>query len=178
MIINENLEILEYIHPLHQSLNEKIVKESLTFKYRHGDEMRMMDGSTSNVKALQTTDKTIMSDSLGKIYYWILTILRDYYKGWNYHINSSWVSIYKKGDYTKPHCHVPASFAFNYFIKTPKGSSPLIFTTSGKRIKAEEGKLTIFPGSSVHEVPKNKCDNRIVLSGNIFPNIFGELGSN
>ena len=71
--IDENLEILECIHPSYQLLNEKILKESLTFNYCHGDEMVMMDGvSTSNVKALQTTAKTIMSHSIGEIYHWIL----------------------------------------------------------------------------------------------------------
>ena len=66
-------------------------------------------------------------------------------------------------------------FAFNYFIKTPKESSPLIFTTSGETINAEEGKLVIFPASLIHEVPKNKCDDRIVLSGNIFPNVWENI---
>ena len=49
--IDENLEILECIHPSYQLLNEKILKESLTFNYCHGDEMVMMDGvSTSMLK--------------------------------------------------------------------------------------------------------------------------------
>ena len=174
--IDENLEILECIHPSYQLLNEKILKESSTFNYCHGDEMVMMDGvSTSNVKALQTTAKTIMSRSIGEIYHWILTFVHNYYEGFNFHINTSWISNYKKGDYTKPHNHVPASFAFNYFIKTPKESSPLIFTTSGETINAEEGKLIIFPASLIHEVPKNKCDGRIVLSGNIFPNVWENI---
>ena len=86
MFINENLEILEYdfskIHPSYQLLNEKILKESLTFNYCHGDEIVMMDGvSTSNVKALQTTSKTIMSHSIGEIYHWILIFVNDYYPG-------------------------------------------------------------------------------------------------
>ena len=168
--IAENLDILECIHPSHQLLNEKILKESLTFNYCHGDEIVMMDGvSTSNVKALQTTAKTIMSHSIDQLYHWILTFVHDYSKGFNFHIDTSWISKYMKGDYTLPHAHTPASFAFNYFIKTPKESSPLIFTTSGKTINAEEGKLVIFHGNLLHHVPENKCDDRIVLSGNIFP---------
>ena len=168
--IAENLAILECIHPSHQLLNEKILKESLTFNYCHGDEIVMMDGvSTSNVKALQTTAKTVMSHSIDQIYHWILTFVHDYSKGFNFHIDTSWISKYMKGDYTLPHAHTPASFAFNYFIKTPKESSPLIFTTSGKTINAEEGKIVIFHGNLLHHVPENKCDDRIVLSGNIFP---------
>ena len=59
------------------------------------------------------------------------------------------------------------SFSFVYFIKCPKGSAPLVFTTSGKRIKAEEGKVLIFPGNMKHHVPKNKGEGRMVLAGNI-----------
>ena len=48
-----------------------------------------------------------------------------------------------------------------------KDSSSLFFPTSGKKIKAEEGKVVIFPGNVRHSVPPNKCDNRIVVAGNI-----------
>ena len=57
-------------------------------------------------------------------------------------------------------------WSFVYFIDCPRGSSPLVFSDSGKRIKAEEGKLVIFPGHLRHHVPKNKCEGRIVLAGN------------
>ena len=60
-----------------------------------------------------------------------------------------------------------ALYAFVYFVNSPKGSSPLVFTTSGKRIKPEEGKILIFPPQLFHHVPKNKCDGRITLSGNV-----------
>ena len=69
------------------------------------------------------------------------------------------------------HAHHPSAYSFVYFLRCPKGSSPLIFTTSGKRIKAEEGKVVIFPGNLKHHVPKNKCYDRIVLAGNIFASI-------
>ena len=49
--------------------------------------------------------------------------------------------------------------------------SPLVFTTSGKKIKAEEGKVVIFSGDILHHVPKNRCNNRIVLAGNIFSHL-------
>ena len=78
---------------------------------------------------------------------------------------------YRDNEFTIKHHHYPADYAFVYFVKCPKGSSPLIFTTSGKRIKAEEGKVVIFPGNLVHHVPKNKCYDRIVLAGNIFASI-------
>ena len=74
---------------------------------------------------------------------------------------------YDKGDYTQTHHHSFVLYAFVYFIKTPKGSSPLVFTKSGKKIKAEEGKVVIFPGVLRHHVPKNRCDDRIIVAGNV-----------
>ena len=41
-----------------------------------------------------------------------------------------------------PHCTI----VFVYFVNTPKGSSPLVFPTSGKKVKAEAGTLVIHPG--------------------------------
>ena len=87
--------------------------------------------------------------------------------GWELKIDNSWLAWYREEEFAIPHHHHPAAYAFVYFVKCPKGSSPLIFTTSGKRIKAEEGKVVIFPGNLCHHVPKNKCDGRIVLAGNI-----------
>ena len=54
-----------------------------------------------------------------------------------------------------------------YFINCPRGSSPLIFKASGKRIKAEEGKIVVFSSNLKHYVPKNRCENRLVLAGNM-----------
>ena len=50
---------------------------------------------------------------------------------------------------------------------------PLVLTTSGKKIKAQEGKVIIFPSNVRHHVPKNRCDGRITLAGNIF--VFSDL---
>ena len=60
-----------------------------------------------------------------------------------------------------------APIGFVYFVNAPKGASPLVFTTSGKKIKAEAGKVVIFPGTMYHHVPKNKCKNRVILAGNM-----------
>ena len=35
--------------------------------------------------------------------------------------------------------------------------------------KAEEGKIVIFSSTLKHYVPKNRCDNRLVLAGNMRP---------
>ena len=43
----------------------------------------------------------------------------------------------------------------------------MVFTTSGKRVKAEEGKVIIFPGNVLHHVPKTRSDGRVIMAGNI-----------
>ena len=55
--------------------------------------------------------------------------------------------------------------SFVYFVKCPRGSAPLVL--DGMRIKAEEGKLVAFPGITNHHVPKNRCNDRIVIAGNL-----------
>ena len=82
-------------------------------------------------------------------------------------ISDYWLAFYQKGDHTVPHHHLPVLYAFNYFIRTPKGSSPLIFSSSNTIIEPEEGKLVIFPSNLVHHVPSNNCDERVVFAGNI-----------
>ena len=48
----------------------------------------------------------------------------------------------------------------------------VFFNYSGKKVKAEDGKLVIFPAHVRHSVPKNKCKNRVSLIGNV---LIGEV---
>lgn len=77
-----------------------------------------------------------------------------------------WGAVYNHGDYTITHTHSLNHLSFVYFVNTPRGSSPLVFTTSNKKIKAEEGKVVVFNSSLWHHIPKNRCDNRIIIAGN------------
>ena len=103
---------------------------------------------------------------------WVTTLIFKYYSylitgyGKIVHVNS-WIARYDDGDSAKDHNHHPIDFNYIYYVNCPKGSSPLILTSSGKKIKAEEGKVVIFPGITQHYVPKNRCDNRIVVAGNV-----------
>tara|TARA_R100001594_G_scaffold3474_1_gene13000 strand:+ start:314 stop:829 length:516 start_codon:yes stop_codon:yes gene_type:complete len=161
----EKISFFIETHPYHKSINEKLIEESKNFFFTR--DLKNVDGSETNVRALQTFNN-IESPTLSLIDNWILSMWQGKY-GFKYSIVVKWISQYNKGDYTLPHQHCPASYAFNYFIKTPPGSSPLVFTYSGKRVKAEEGKIVIFPGNLEHQVPKNRCDGRITLAGNIMP---------
>ena len=165
MKYKENLEVYSEYYSDPQSLNEQILKESGEFRWV--DDVRLVAGGSSNVKASQTEEHIVVSPSIKVIYEWVFDRVRTLYPGWKYCITSAWLARYDKGHYTVSHDHIPTAFSFVYFIKCPQGSAPLIFTTSGKRIKAEEGKLLIFPGNMKHHVPKNKGEGRMVLAGNI-----------
>ena len=162
---SEKLKFFVIKHHNYSFMNDKIMKEiqgvscSRDYKTRHN--------SDTNIKALQTSGP-IKSHALSLLRRWIKNmivksrILKDPI------ISDYWMAFYKKGDYTVPHYHLPALYSFNYFIKTPKGSSPFVLTTSKVEIEPEEGKLVIFPSFLVHEVPKNECDDRIIFAGNIW----------
>jgi len=64
---------------------------------------------------------------------------------------ATWAARLDKGQETIDHSHLYfASLAFVYFVNTPIGASPLVFTTSGKKVKAEEGKLVLWPAYWTH----------------------------
>ena len=153
-------------HPLHESLNKKLMMESLDADYSIS--------GTTNVKA-QRSQWSTKSPTIKIIQRWVESIITSHYniysRGYKFSYNGSWFVRYSKGDYTISHHHIPASYAFIYFIRSPIGSSPLVFSTSDTIIEPEEGKLIIFPGNLFHHVPKNECDGRIVFSGNIIPDM-------
>ena len=162
----ENVEIWTEYHPYYQSLNKKLIEESKEFSFVKN--FICDDGAPTNIKALQTHND-IESPTLSLITQWIVSLMLGKYNA-SYTINDRWMTKYNKGDYTLSHSHQPFAFAFNYFIKSPKGSSPLVLTTSGKRVKSDEGKVVIFPAGVWHHVPQNKCEGRMTLAGNIYYN--------
>ena len=79
-----------------------------------------------------------------------------------------WGNIYRKGDYTKEHKHLPCIFSCVYFLKSKWYHSPLVFSDSGKKIRPKEGTFVIFPSHLRHLVPKHRYnETRITLSGNM-----------
>jgi hypothetical protein len=78
-----------------------------------------------------------------------------------------WYAKYDYGDHALLHNHGNVDLSFVYYVNTPKGSSPLVFPTLDKKIKAEEGNLVLFNGNLKHSVPKNNCKNRVIIAGNL-----------
>ena len=170
MKIREDHYIIEKSYPFANSIKDKILDQINNFSFIR--DMYNIDGGSSNVKAPQTSaiqDATNIS-SVKLLFKWILDLLPNHSND-NFRVENFWVVHYSREDFTVSHCHYPAQWSWVYFVNSPKGSSPLVFTTSGKRIKAEEGKVVIFSGDILHHVPKNKCNDRIVLAGNIFSHL-------
>ena len=178
MKLQEKINIIIEKHPFADSLNDKLIEEFnavVSTGYMRGfvdkdlryNNIKFTNIIGNKVPVLENNDAS--SKIVGD---WVDNIVRV-----NYHRRDAekvsyrldmWFAQYNKGDYAQSHGHIPyAIFSFVYFVKCPPGSSPLVFTTSGKKIKAEEGKLVLFPSIATHHVPKNRCENRIVLAGNL-----------
>ena len=172
MLVKENSSVIAQYYPFADSINQKIILESSQFPFVK--EKYNWDGGYTNVRALQMEPINHPAQnfsSVNLLFEWIINLVRNQEFLKSHHllfkVDHFWVSNYEKGDFTIPHHHYPSVYSFVYFLNSPKGSSPSVLTTSGKRFKAESGKVVLFPGHVVHHVPRNNCDNRIVLAGNL-----------
>ena len=162
MKVKSNIELLIEKHPFYQRLNKRIIEEM--------QGMEFPNTNKTNVKAKRSQWST-KSPTIEIIQRWVESVITRHFninsRGYEFSYNGSWFVRYGKGDYTIPHDHDLSWMSWVYFINCPKGASPLILTDSGKRVSAEEGKVVIFPGFVRHEVPVNKCDNRVALVCNM-----------
>ena len=94
----------------------------------------------------------------------------------NFHMLDCWGNIYRKGDYTIKHAHLPSQYSWVYFLKSKSNYSPLLFDyldQKKRRIKSFkvlpiESRIVLFPSFLHHRVPVHIHDEtRITISGNI-----------
>tara|TARA_B100000530_G_scaffold305332_1_gene228777 strand:+ start:204 stop:767 length:564 start_codon:yes stop_codon:yes gene_type:complete len=94
----------------------------------------------------------------------------------NFHMLDCWGNIYRKGDYTVDHIHLPSHYSWVYFLKSKPNYSPLLFDyldQKKRRIKSFkvlpiESRIVLFPSCLHHRVPVHIHDEtRITISGNI-----------
>ena len=165
--VKQALVYWEEFHPFHERINKKLIEEAERELLWTRD-IRNADGGLTNVRALQTYPRQTNTKHVKIIEKWVCELIPLHLRvGLRpFVVDHSWMANYSKGDHTNYHDH-GGWYSYVYYVKTPKGSSPLIFTYSGKRIKAEAGKVVIFPGNLYHHVPKNKCEGRITLAGNV-----------
>ena len=165
--LKENIPIIIDYFP-DSKLIELIMKDLILHKWSNS--------YLSNVNAEMTEWNTIFSQR--KVFQsWLNDIIGIKFgisKGYKLDFYEMWFARYSKGDYTKVHNHINSLYSFVFFLNSPEGSSPLVFTSSKTEIEPQPGKLVLFPGCVYHHVPKNNCKNRVVLAGNININI-GEM---
>ena len=93
-------------------------------------------------------------------------------------MQACWGIIYKKGDGSAIHHHGTTDVSWVYYVKTPKGSSPLVFPQCAYytpenelkilEVEPEEGLMVLFLGNVDHFVSPSEIDEeRIVIAGNI-----------
>ena len=83
-------------------------------------------------------------------------------------VTDFWANIYRKGDYTIKHDHIPHKYSVVYFLKSQLNFSPLIFDSEPSIVKPLEGRVVIFPGTLRHSVPVHFSDEtRITLAANL-----------
>ena len=162
MKVKDNVEIIVEYNPEALDLKQRLMHDASTVNYSMSYETNVQAKMSSYKTSTPTTDVLIN---------WIAELIDKHSsfrrRGYNLYFCNLWFAKYDIGDYTKVHEHALSFFSFVYFINCPEGSAPFVFTTSGEEIKAEEGKIVIFPGRMLHNVPENGCKNRIVLAGNV-----------
>lgn len=84
-------------------------------------------------------------------------------------MTTCWGAIYKRGDYSELHAHVPALYSWVYYVKADEEAASLNFPNKpGVQYKPTPGTGIIFPGWLPHETPIHNSDNeRIIVVGNV-----------
>ena len=171
MRVREECDIIIDRHPHYKSLNKKLMEDVYSADYpedlSHEDHYKFYAKHSSY---------NTLTDNVKIINSWVVNVLRIHLgsslSNYQLKVMQNWFAVYDKGDWVDYHSHFPLSYSFVYFVNCPRGSSPLKFYYSGKKVKAEDGKLVIFPAHVRHSVPKNKCKNRVSLIGNV---LIGEV---
>ena len=155
--IRERLKIFESRYPFANDLNPRLHKVILEI----GDTLDKPRSVDAKMTEWMTENKLfdIVTSFIGKH-------IETDFGIYGMTCSECWGIICDSGDSIETHNHQPSQFSFAYYVNTPKGSSPLVFDTSGYKVKAESGKIVIFDSKLKHHVPKNKCDGRSLISGN------------
>lgn len=169
MIVNRHhlkspVEVIETQLNIPQNYKQKCIDEI----YKIGNtvnEPSSVHGIRSTYKIWEETK--ILTPLLNQIQNTIDKLYKSKFTGSYFSITSSWSVIYKKGHYTKPHIHLPNSWAFVYYLKS-SGITPLVFDDIDFYINPTDDMLLIFPAILTHSVPPHEGDeDRICVAGNI-----------
>lgn len=129
----------------------------------------------SNVKAQMTNWNMFEeSDVFVEFAFWSLKAFENLpFVGGSYYplrftVSNLWGMIYREGDYTLGHCHMPYFYSFVHYVECTDNAPPLVFTKSQHVVECKSGTTVFFPSHLTHSVDKLKeNDVRIAVSGNI-----------
>jgi len=144
-------------HPDYEKLNSNLLKESEGVIYDWSD-ITYVRGKMS--------EWHICGKYIDVIKEWAKTLTPSI-KGMIPRIIDVWYARFDYGNHALVHNHGDIYASFVYYVKTPEGSSPIIFPDENETVEAKEGNLLIFPGHINHYVPENKCEGRVIIAGNI-----------
>ena len=152
-------------HPDYEKLNSNLLKESEGVIYDWSD-ITYVKGKMS--------EWHICGKYIDVIKEWAKTLTPSV-KGMFPRIIDAWYARYDYGNHALVHNHGEIYASFVYYVKTPEGSSPIVFPDENETVEAKEGNLLIFPGHTNHYVPENKCEGRVIIAGNI--NLFNIISN-
>lgn len=161
---NKSLGIIEYDYPFADKSN--VIFSDLIKSRPHDNSV------PSTVHAKMTSwDLNIDNLWVTKLIEFVITKIQNDFGPFNGNLKCSgcWGVIHDEDHHILPHHHYPdGDYSFTYYVNVPEGSSPLVFYTSKLvTLNPYAGKLVIFTSKIIHEVPKNKCMNRICIAGDI-----------
>ena len=160
---NVRIELIPYPH--HEQLKKEVYDCLLHYEDKQNHE--------TNVKAVMT-EWNLTSPEIEKLKNYIINSLKILPEnlGWgpsgDFEFTNLWGNIYRYGEYTRSHHHLPEDLTMVYFLTAEEGDAPLLLDDSKTPIYPKEGLLTIFPAYVLHSVPKHMSNNvRMTLSGDI-----------
>ena len=156
--LREKLMIQEYSYPYAAKINPSLYSLVETSEDDRGKH------STVHAKM---TRMNLKSPEVDRLVEWVLSLIKRDFRVTPCEAKGVWGVMYNNGDYIGEHNHQSTStYSFVYYVNTPKGSSPLVFSTSRYKVKPIPGKLVLFESRLYHYIPPNKCNQRCIISGN------------
>ena len=170
-MIRENLELYQYEYPFYDRVNSKI---QTFIKSLECDSHPYHTKDQTLTRHIKNSQLNIKNREVDIIVNWITEIVnRDCFRprldnGYvRLKCSELWGINYEKGEYLGHHSHDGYAYTFSYVVSMSKRSSPIIFTTSGRKVNQKEGQLTVFDSRLKHRVPHNKVEGKCILAGNI-----------
>jgi len=83
----------------------------------------------------------------------------------SFEIQACWGIHYSGKESLSAHNHFPAVLSFIYYVRTPKGSAPIMFEYESHQV--EEGQCIFYLASQYHSVDQSEGAGRCAVVGNI-----------